>query len=82
MACFDTEEDDRFSLDRLTELSHRSAGGARLGAEDAHVPWLLTPERAAREPLIMKHWGSAMFNTAIGPTSAVAPCGKAGCVCA
>ena len=24
-ACFDTEEDDRFSLDRLTELSHRSA---------------------------------------------------------
>ena len=43
-ACVDSEEDDRFSLDRLTEMTH-------------HVHLLLTPERAASAPLTMKHLG-------------------------
>ncbi len=55
--------------------------GARLCAEDA--PCALAAHAGARSQCTVDHeafGASAMFTTAIGPTNAVALCGKAGCV--
>jgi hypothetical protein len=58
LACVDTEEDDRFSLGRLTELSHRFGCVVHASAlMTSQVPWRRTLERADRAQLTMKHFG-------------------------
>ena len=57
-ACFAVEENNRFSLDRLTELSQQFGGAVHVYALRTHpVHGLRTPERADRAPLTMKHLG-------------------------
>jgi REP element-mobilizing transposase RayT len=57
-ACFDAEEDDRLSLDRLIELSQQfgcAVHAYALMTNPVHL--LLTPEHADNAPLTMKHLG-------------------------
>jgi putative transposase len=57
-ACFDAEEDDRFCLDRLIELSQKfgcAVHAYALMTNPVHL--LLTPERADSALLTMKHLG-------------------------
>jgi putative transposase len=57
-ACFDAEEDDRLSLDRLIELSQQfgcAVHAYALMTNPVHL--LFTPEHADNAPLTMKHLG-------------------------
>ena len=57
-ACFDVEEDDRFSLDRLAKLSQQFGCAVHAYAlMTNHLHLLRTPERADSAPLTMKHLG-------------------------
>jgi REP element-mobilizing transposase RayT len=54
----DADEDYRFSLDRLIELSQTLGCAVHASAlRTNHVHWLRTPERADSAPLTMKHSG-------------------------
>src|SRR5919106_3233354 len=57
-ACFFAEDDYRFYLDRLAELSKKFGALVHAYVLMANrVHWLLTPERADSAPLTMKHLG-------------------------
>jgi putative transposase len=57
-ACVYAEEDYRFSLDRLTELSQQFGCAVHASAlRTNHVHLRLTPERTDSAPLTMKHLG-------------------------